>query len=74
MVRPCRSAAIQSAFGTRTPGEDDVARKIDRGEIGQFTVSGLHDSDIGELQLFDDIDHPILAEGFPSEHIDAARA
>ena len=44
MVRPSRSAAIQSAFGTRTPEvvpfqvKTTSLSKIDLGEIGQFAV------------------------------------
>ena len=79
MVRPCRSAAIQSAFGTRArrcgsvPGKDDIAREVDLAKIGQLTVSGLHDAHVAELQLLDDIDHPILAEGLPGQDVHTAR-
>ena len=45
MVRPCRSAAIQSAFGTRTPEvvpfqvNTTSECGIDLGEIGQLAVA-----------------------------------
>ena len=80
MVRPWRSAAIQSASGTRTPDVVPFQVKmtsraeIDLGEIRQSTVSGLHGAHVAELQLFDDIDDPILAEGLPRQDIDATRA
>jgi hypothetical protein len=56
------------------PGKDDVAGKIDLGKIRQVTVGRLHDTDVVKLQLFDDIGHPILPEGFPSQDVDATRA
>ncbi len=52
MVRPSRSAAIQSALGTRTagsgavPGEDDVRVLVDARQIGNLAIAGgeLHTS------------------------------
>ena len=79
MVRPCRSAAIQSAFGTRTPDvvpfqvKTTSREKSTLAKIGQLTVSGLDDAHVAELQLLDDIDHPILAEGFPGQDVHTAR-
>ena len=56
------------------PGKDDIAREIDLAKIWQVSVGGLHDAHVAELQLLDDIDHPILAEGLPGQHVDTARA
>ena len=47
IVRPARSAAIQSPFGTRTPEvvpfqvKTTSVGRIDLGEIGQLAVAGL---------------------------------
>src|SRR5262249_45984004 len=56
------------------PSKDDVAGKIDLGKIRQPTVGSLHDADVVNFQLPDNIDHPILAEGFPSQDVDTTRA
>ena len=73
MVRPSRSAVIQSAFGHAharggaVPGEDDVGGRIDLGEIGDFAIAGVQLGDVLELQLLDDVGDPAFAEGFPGE-------
>ena len=57
--------------GIRHPTPDVVpfqvkmtSREVDLGEIGQLTVATFFLRSPAE-PLFDDIDHPILAEGFP---------
>ena len=58
MVRPSRSSAIQSPFGHAharggaVPGEDDVARRIDRCEVGKLAVGRLEHGRV-ELELLD---------------------
>ena len=71
---PVRSAAIQSALGTRTP--DVVPFQVKTmslagsiaGEIGQFAIGGAPHGDVFELQLLGDVADPAFAEGFPGQH------
>ena len=80
MVRPLRSAGMKSPFGTRTPEvvpfqvKTTSRSKSTCGEIGQLAIGRLDGADVGELQLLDHIGHPAVAEAFPGEHVDAARA
>ena len=80
MVRPCRSrldpvgVGHAHAGGGAVPGEDDVARRIDLGEIGDFTIAGVELGDVLQLQFLDDVADPALAEGFPGERGDGPRA
>ena len=68
MVRPARSAAIQSAFGTRTP--DVVPFQVNTTslagstlrQVGQFAVAGFKGRDILEFEFFDNVVDPALAE------------
>ena len=79
MVRPLRSAGIQSAFGhahargRAVPGEDHVAVEIDlspdRAARRRRASMLAH---VGELQLLDDVGDPAVAEALPGEHVDAA--
>ena len=54
------------ARGRAVPGEDHIAGRIDRGEVGQRAIRRLEHRGI-ELELFDRIGHPAFAEAFPSE-------
>ena len=80
IVRPCRSAGMKPASGTRTPEvvpfqvKTTSRRKVDGREIGQFAVIGLDAPDIRQLQLLDHIGDPAGAERFPGDHVDAAGA
>ena len=56
------------------PGEDDVPREVDSRKVGQRTVIGFKNAHILELQVFDNVRDPALAEAFPGENIDAAEA
>ena len=60
------------ARGRAVPGEDDVARHVDRREIGEPAIIGPRDGRV-ELQLLDHVGHPALAEAFPGEQGDRAR-
>jgi hypothetical protein len=64
---------IQSPCGA-IPGEDDVPREVDSRKVGQRAVIGFKNPHILELQLFDNVRDPALAEALPGENIDAARA
>ena len=80
IVRPLRSAAIQSASGTRTPEvvpfqvKTTSWSKLTCVEIGQFAVGRLQHARVLELELLDDVGDPAFAETFPGEHVDGARA
>ena len=80
MVRPVRSAAIQSAFGTRTP--DVVPFQVKTTSLagstfarsGSSPYAGLECGDVLELELLDDVVDPTLAERFPGNERHWARA
>ena len=80
MVRPFRVALDPVGIGHANarrgavPREHDVAVEIDLGEIGELAIGRDHGPHIVELQLVDDVGHPVLAESVPGEHVDAARA
>ena len=82
MVRPSRSAAIQSAFGTRTPEVVPFQVKTTSrflvstfAEIGQLAVSApLMTRASVELELLDHVRDPALAEALPGQHVDRAGA
>ena len=71
MVRPSRSAGIQSPFGhahaggRAVPGEDHVVGEVDLAEVGQLAVVGLDGAGVLELQLLDDVGHPAERRSFP---------
>ena len=44
------------------------------GEIGQLAIRRDHGPHVIELELLDDVGHPVPAEGVPGEHVHAARA
>ena len=52
----------------------DVAIEINLGEIGQAAVLGFRGLELLELELLGDVGHPALAEAFPGQRLDAARA
>ena len=62
------------ARGGAVPGEDDVAHGIDLGQIRQRAVVGAERAEILELELLHGVGDPALAEAFPGQEIDAARA
>ena len=80
MVRPSRSAGIQSAFGTRTPEvvpfqvKTTSRREIDLLQVGEQAVVGLDGAGVGELELLHHVGHPAEAEALPGEHVDLAGA
>ena len=81
MAMPSRSAGIQSKFGIFAPGGRAVLRENDVGvlarqrQIRQHAVRAADmNAAIRELQLLGGIGHPFLAEAFPGEDVDRARA
>src|SRR5690606_19877319 len=62
------------ARGGGVPGGGDVARDIALAEVGQLAVGGAQHARVLDLQLLRDVGDPALAEAFPGEEIDAARA
>ena len=77
MVSPSRSAAIQSASGTRTPEvvpfqANTTSRVLvsTLAEVGQLAVRRLDDARVLQLELLDDVRHPALAEALPGQHVD----
>ena len=61
------------AGGRAVPGEHDVAVAIDLAEIGQLAVRRKKGADVFDLELIDEVGHPLAAERLPGEHVDAAR-
>ena len=58
------------ARGRAVPGENDVMIEIEDRQIDDLAVVGDHGARVGQPQLLDDIDDPMLAEGFPGDHVD----
>ena len=61
------------ARGRAVPGEDHVAVEIDLGQIHDLPIVGRADGRV-QLQLLDRVRDPALAEAFPGEHFNRARA
>ena len=81
IVSPSRSAAIQSASGTRTPEVVPFQVKTTSRvlvstlrEVGQLAVRRLDDAGVRELELLDHVRDPALAEALPGQHVDRAGA
>ena len=80
ITSPARSAAIQSpcghphAGGGAVPGQHDIMRGIDRGEIGQAPVRRGEHARVGHAQLLRDVRGPGLGETLEGQHIDRPRA
>ena len=79
MVRPSRSALIQSALGTRTP--EVVPFQVKTMSVSdrpwrdrESRHSRVQLGDVLELQFLDDVADPALAEGFPGDGGDGPRA
>ena len=78
MVRPSRSAAIQSPFGTFTPQvvpfhRKTMSRSLAVLQVGQLAVGRLVHVGL-ELELLDRVGDPVLAESFPRRRCRLARA
>ena len=81
MVRPLRSAAIQSPFGTRTPEVVPFQVKTTSESKSTFARSGSSPYgalaarvDVLELQLLDDVGDPAFAESSPRPAWSTGRA
>ena len=62
------------ARGRAVPHENDVARKIDNVQIGQFAVGRDELACIINAQYIEDVGDPLGAETLPGEHVDTACA
>ena len=62
------------AGGGAVPGEDEVAGEVDRLEIGQRAVGRHHHAGALQRQFLGGVGDPFLAEGFPGQHGNGARA
>ena len=62
------------ARGGAVPGEDDVGSGIGLGKVGKVAIAGMQLGDVLQLQFLDDVADPALAEGFPGDGGDRARA
>ena len=73
MVRPVAvvgdPVAVRHAHarGGAVPGEDDVARRIDRGEIGQLRRNRRAAPSASSFSCLTDVGHPAFAEALPGE-------
>ena len=56
------------------PGEHHVAIELDLSEVRELAVRRGEGAHVGQLELLDDVGHPVAAERLPGENIDAARA
>ena len=54
------------------PGEDDVAIRLRGGQVRQLAIFALERAQIIQIQLFDGVGDPVLAEGLPREDVHAA--
>ena len=60
--------------GRAVPGEHDVVVEVDLRKVRQLAIGRLQRPRVLELELFDNVGDPALAEAFPGQDIDAARA
>ena len=60
--------------GGAVPGEHDVVVEVDLRKVRQLAIGRLQRPRVLELELLDDVGDPALAEAFPGQHVDAARA
>ena len=76
---PSRSAAMKSAFGTRTPEvvpfqvNTRSASRAHLGQVRQLAVGRVEHLGV-ELQLLDDVGHPVLAEALEGQQLHRPRA
>ncbi len=68
--------AVRHAHARRSavPGEHHVVGEIDLAQVRQLAIGRLQHAGVLELELLGDVGDPALAEAFPGEHVDAARA
>ena len=56
------------------PREDDVMIEVEARQINDLAIVGDDRARILQLQMLDDVDHPMFAECFPGDDVDGPRA
>src|SRR3546814_14256452 len=67
------SSDLANAAGGAVPGEQDVVRPVDLGQVGKLAVIGAEDRRV-ELELLGGIGDPAFAEALPRQRRDRTGA